>query len=70
MGSITSAAREAAQPFGGLRIVGATAVVQDAHPGALLGRVPDVLSDLQVVEFGAVGAFLAGLAWVSTPKRP
>ena len=61
---LRDAARQAPQPLGGLGIVGAAAVVQDAHPRALLRRIPLVLGDLQVPEPGAVGALLRGLEQV------
>jgi hypothetical protein len=58
------AAREPSQPLGDLGIVGPPAVVDDAHPGALALRVPDVLGELEVGQVGPVGAFLPGLAQI------
>ncbi len=58
------AAREAAKPFGGLGVVAASTVMEDANARALFDRVPDVLGNLEMAQHGAVGALLVGLAQV------
>ena len=60
--------RQSPEPLDGLLVVGPSAVVEDAHPGALPDRVPDVLGDLQVGQRAAVDALLGGLAEVHVSK--
>lgn len=46
---------EAAQALGGLRVITASAVVDDADAGAFLDRIPDVLGKLEVAHQDGTG---------------
>ena len=62
--ALEDTAGEATQAFGDLGVVAASAVVDDAHTGAFLERVPDTFGDLEMAQGGAIGAGLLGLSQV------
>ena len=62
--ALEDATGEAAQAFCGAGVVAAPGVIDDANARAFPSGVPHVFGNLEVAQYGAVGALLVGLTQI------